>query len=324
MVIAITAKGDLTYGANEAQGAESGWLLGMQLEGIMPTSTDIREPQVEGPARVREALRVPRTQEGMKIPHVPQSRPLFSNSLLESDKQEKKRREFATMLSFTFQCLLIGALLVIPLMFTETLPKQQLLTFLVAPPPPPPPPPPAEAVSKVVRRIQSDLLTSGQLRTPSRIPAKVQMIREEEAPPPLPSIGGVAGGVPGGIPGGQLGGVIGGIVSQTSSRLPVPTLAVAAKRIRVSQGVTKGLLIQKIEPRYPPLALQARIQGQVVLRAIIGKDGSISELQLVSGHPLLAPAAIDAVKSWRYRPFQLNGEPIEVETTVTVTFAMSQ
>jgi hypothetical protein len=207
MVIVVIAKGDLTYGANEAQGAESGWLFGTQLEGIMPTSTDIREPQVEGPARVREVLRVPRTQEGMKIPHVPQSRPLFSNSLSESDKQEKKRREFATMLSFTFQCLLIGGLLVIPLMFTEMLPKQQLLTFLVAPPPPPPA---AEAVTKVVRRIQSDLLTSGQLRTPSRIPAKVQMLREEEAPPPLPSIGGVVGGVPGGIPGGQLGGVIGG------------------------------------------------------------------------------------------------------------------
>jgi protein TonB len=180
-------------------------------------------------------------------------------------------------------------------------------------------------VAKVVRQIQSDLLTSGQLRTPGRIPEKVQIIREEEAPPPLPSTGGVVGGVPGGIPGGQLGGVIGGIISQTSSLASVPKLSpTLPKRVRVSQGVTKGLLIQKIEPKYPPLALSARIWGQVVLQAIIGKDGEIKELSLVSGHPMLAPAAMEAVRRWRYRPYLLNGEPVEVDTTVTVTFQISQ
>jgi protein TonB len=163
--------------------------------------------------------------------------------------------------------LLIGILLIIPLMFTEDLPRQQLLTLLVAPPPPA-----AQAVAKVVRQIQSDLLTSGQLRTPGRIPEKVQIIREEEAPPPLPSTGGVVGGVPGGIPGGQLGGVIGGIISQTSSLASVPKLSpTLPKRVRVSQGVTKGLLIQKIEPKYPPLALSARIWGQVAFKQLSAK-----------------------------------------------------
>jgi protein TonB len=139
-------------------------------------------------------------------------------------------------------------------------------------------------------------------------------------------MGGVVGGVPGGIPGGQLGGVIGGILSQTSSLAALPKLAMPAppKRIRISQGVTKGSLIQKIEPKYPPLAQGARIAGQVLLRAIIGKDGDIKELELLSGHPMLAPAAIAAVKQWRYRPFLLNGEPIEVETTVTITFQIAQ
>jgi periplasmic protein TonB len=292
----------------------------------MPTATEVREPQVEERVRVWEAARVPRTQE-VQIPQLLRQRPLFTDSLLDSGKQERTRRRYTAVLSFTFQGLLIGALLIVPLMFTEELPKQQLLTFLVAPPPPPPPPPPAaEAMAKVVRQIQSDLLTGGQLRTPSRIPEKVQIIREEEAPPPLPSMGGVVGGVPGGIPGGQLGGVIGGIVSQTSSLAAVPKLAIPAppKRVRVSQGVTKGLLIQKIEPKYPPLALAARIWGQVVLKAIISKDGETKELQLVSGHPMLVPAAIEAVTQWRYRPYLLNGEPIEVETTVTVTFQISQ
>lgn len=290
----------------------------------MPTATEVREPQVEKRPNVWEAARVARTQEVLQIPQLLRQRPLFADSLLDSGQQERTRRKFAAVLSFTFQCLLIGVLLVVPLMFTEELPRQQLLTFLEAPPPPPPPPA-AEAVAKVVRQIQSDLLAGGKLRTPSRIPEKVQMIREEEAPPPLP-MGGVVGGVPGGIPGGQLGGVIGGIVNQTSSLAALPKLAVPApaKRIRVSQGVTKGLLIQKIEPKYPPLALAARIQGQVLLKAIIGKSGEIKELELLSGHPMLAPAAIEAVRQWHYRPFLLNGEPVEVDTTVTVNFQLSQ
>ncbi len=231
----------------------------------MPTATEVWEPQVEDRVQVRGPARGLRMQPMPQLPRLLSQRPLFADSLLDSGDQERHRRRFATALSFTFQCILIGVLLIVPLMFTEALPKQQLLTFLVAPlPPPPPPPPAAEAVAKVVREIQSDLLSGGQLRTPSRIPEKVQMIREEEAPPPLPMMGGVVGGVPGGIPGGQLGGVIGGIVSQTSSLATVPKFAlVQPKRVRISQGVTKGLLIQKIEPKYPPLALQAHIWGQV-------------------------------------------------------------
>jgi protein TonB len=287
----------------------------------MPTASEVREPQIENLVEVREAVRVPQKKEMAQIA-VPQ-RPLFADSLLDAGEQERKRRKFAAMLSFTVQCLVIGILIIVPLMYTDVLPKQQLLTFLLAPPPPPPPPPAAQAVAKVVRQVQSELL-NGQLRTPSRIPEKVQMIREEEAPPPLSSTGGVVGGVAGGIPGGQLGGVIGGIVNQTSSLASVPKLAAAQpKRIRVSQGVTRGLLIQKIEPIYPPLARQARVQGDVVLKAIVSKEGEIKELELVSGHPMLAPAAIEAVKRWHYRPFLLNGEPIEVETLVTVMFRIS-
>lgn len=259
-------------------------------------------------------------------PRVPE-RPLFADSVLDLGKMERNRRKFATVLSFVFQCLLIGSLLIVPPMFTEALPQQQLLRFLVARPPPPSPPPPAvQAIANVIRRTQSDLLNGGQLRTPSRIPEKVRMIHEGEAPPPLPSIGGVVGGVPGGVPGGQLGGIIGGIISQTSRsstipKLPPPTLP---KRVHISQGVTKGFLIKKIEHKYPPLALAARIWGEVVHHAIVSKDGEIKEPTLVSGHPMLAPAAIDAVRQWRYRPFLLNAKPAEVETTVTVTFQISQ
>jgi periplasmic protein TonB len=245
---------------------------------------------------------------------------MFEDSLIESGGKLKTKRGATTLVSFLFQVALIGVLVILPLVFTEALPKQQLMTFLVAPPPPPPPPPPPAAVPiKVVKTIQSDL-QNGQLRTPTKIPEKVQMIKEEEAPPPVMSAGGVVGGVPGGVPGGQMGGVIGGIISSTP--VAVPKVA-TPQRVRVSQGVSQGLIIKKVQPPYPPLARQARIQGQVILQAEISKDGTIENLHLISGHPMLAPAAIEAVKQWRYKPYLLNGEPVAVETTVMVNFSLS-
>ena len=85
----------------------------------------------------------------------------------------------------------------------------------------------------------------------------------------------------------------------------------------------EGNLIHKVQPDYPPLARQARIQGAVVLQAVISREGTIENLQVLSGHPMLVHAAIDAVSQWRYRPYVLNGDPIEVETQVTVNFVLS-
>jgi protein TonB len=255
---------------------------------------------------------------------VARQKALFEDSLLEASSGQRKRRTWSTFLAVLVQCLLIGVLLLVPLCFTDVLPKQQLLAFLEAPPPPPPPPPaaaPAAVPAKTVK-VASEI-ANGQLRTPGRIPTKVQMIKEDEAPPALTTTGGVVGGVPGGIPGGQLGGVIGGIISSSSSLAAVPNLSKPVslpQRVRISQGVSKGLLTYRVEPTYPVLARQAHIQGVVVLTALIDKEGMIQNLQVVSGHPMLAPAAIEAVKQWRYKPFILGGQPFAVETTVTVNF----
>ena len=180
----------------------------------MATLIEIHEPEI------REELHTPEPviygyEPELEEQPIP-ARVLFSDSLLESGARERKRRSFATTISFAFQCVLLGVMLIVPLMFTEALPTQQLLTFLIAPPPPPPPPPPPAAMVKVVR--QTDVLNNGQLRTPTRIPQKVEIIREEEAPPPMNS--GVVGGVPGGIPGGQLGGVIGGLSARLQPLSP--------------------------------------------------------------------------------------------------------
>jgi periplasmic protein TonB len=244
---------------------------------------------------------------------------MFEDSLLESGGRLKTKRGRTTTLAFLIEVGIVGVLVLIPLVFTEALPKQQLMTFLVAPPPPPPPPPPAAAPVKVVKQIQTDIV-NGELRTPTKIPKKVEMIKEDEAPPPVMATSGVVGGVPGGVPGGQMGGVIGGIISSTP--MAVPKVA-TPQRVRVSQGVSQGLLVRKVNPVYPPLARQARIQGTVILEAQISKTGDIQNLRLISGHPMLAPAAIEAVKQWKYKPYLLNGEPVEVDTQVQVNFTLS-
>jgi protein TonB len=288
------------------------------------TTLEIHEPEVRdaNPAARGLAVVFPPAKLVMGPPLSP--KPMFSDSVLEFGMY-RKRKFFATTTSFAVNILALCVLLLIPLAFTEQLPQAQLLTFLVAPPPPPPPPPPAAAaVQKVIRQIQTDMLSGGELRTPTRIPQKVQMVKEDDAPPPMSASGGVVGGVPGGIPGGQLGGVIGGIVSATSNLSAVPRFVPQAPtRVRISQGVTRGLLIHRQEPPYPPMAKAARVQGEVVLTAIISTTGEIQNLQLVSGHPMLVPAALESVRQWRYKPYLLDGQPVEVETTITVIFALS-
>ncbi|MGA1984860.1 MAG: energy transducer TonB [Candidatus Sulfotelmatobacter sp.] len=243
---------------------------------------------------------------------------MFEDSLIESGGRLKTKRGWTSIVSFAIQMGIIGVMVLIPLIFTEALPKGQMMFLLVAPPPPPPPPPPAAAMVQHVKVVQTDII-NGELRTPTKIPQKIKMIQEDEAPPAMASAG-VVGGVPGGIPGGQMGGVIGGIISATP--VAVPKVATPT-RVRVSSGVSSGLLIRKVNPAYPPLARQARIQGVVILQAQISKDGSIENLQLISGHPMLAPAAIEAVKQWKYKPYLLNGEPVEVDTQVQVNFTLA-
>lgn len=240
---------------------------------------------------------------------------MFEDSLIESGGRLKTKRGRTTLVSFILEAIVVVILILIPLMFTEALPKGQLMTFLVAPPPPPPPPPPPAAV-KIVKQVETDIVNN-QLRTPTKIPKQVKIIQEEEAPPPTT---GIVGGVPGGVPGGAANGVIGGIISST----PVAVPKVAVQRVRVSQGVTQGMKVHDVTPQYPQMAKIARVQGPVVLAAVIGKDGSIQGLRVVSSaSPLLNQAALEAVKQWRYRPYILNGEPVEVDTTITVNFTLS-
>jgi TonB family protein len=135
-------------------------------------------------------------------------------------------------------------------------------------------------------------------------------------PPPPPPAKGVVGGIINGVPGGVVGGV------------PLPAAQATTandnpQRIRVGGNVQAANLLVKVTPAYPPLAKQARIQGTVRFTVIIGKDGSIENMELISGHPLLVPSATDAVRQWVYKPTLLNGQPVEVMTQVDVNYTLS-
>jgi protein TonB len=249
---------------------------------------------------------------------------MFEQSLLDL-QGTKTKTKYTVVFSFLLECLGLAIGILIPLIYTDTLPAYQLMSYLVAPPPPPPPapPPPVVKVQKVIPRE----FDAGKLMQPKAIPKKVQIIEESDTPPSA-AIAGVVGGVPGGIAGGAMGGVIGGIIANAPVAPPPPPKVEAPKaapqRIRVGGNVQKANLINAPKPSYPPLAKQARIQGTVKLNAIIDKEGLIQQLTVVSGHPLLIPAALEAVKQWRYKPTLLNSEPVEVITQIDVNFTLSQ
>ena len=244
---------------------------------------------------------------------------MFEQSLMET-AIGKTRTPWTMALSFGLQMLMIGVAILVPLLNYYELPATELMGFLVAPPPPPPPAPPPVVTRKIVPE------QFNPMATPVAIPDRVAIIQDEA--PPAASIAGVIGGISGGAIGGGLGGVIGGIISSTPIVPPPPPPIKKApppppKRIRVGGAVQKANLIRQVRPVYPPLARQARIQGTVKLTAIIAKNGTIEKLEVVSGHPLLIPSALQAVKQWRYKPTLLNGQPVEVVTQVDVNFTLT-
>jgi protein TonB len=197
-------------------------------------------------------------------------------------------------------------------------------TFLVAPPPPPP----AAAPVRVISRPRHLLLVNSKLIAPVIIPKHVAILKE--APPLEPSaiLSEQTGGVPGGVPGGRLGGVLGGILSGTRTMVPPPPpLPKALKQsgpIPVGGFVKPPQLIRDVTPSYPLLAREARIQGDVVLDAVLDKHGDVTQLQLVSGNALLVPAAMHAVEDWKYEPTLLDGQPVSVEMHITVQFRLGE
>jgi len=242
---------------------------------------------------------------------------VFADYMGEYSWANRSHRGWTTLVSFALQVVAMGTLLLLPLLSIQGVPPLQLMAALVAPAPPPWP---APAVSTRSQTVPPSNMIGHSLMMPRHIPREVANLNETELPPPLEFPGGPA--VPGGTgPPGARNPVFDSLGSGTTST-PLLSPPPAARPVRVSH-MMEGNLIHKVQPEYPQLARQARIQGTVVLRAIISREGKIENLQVLSGHPLLAPAAIEAVRQWRYRPYLLNDQPVEVETEVTVNFTLS-
>lgn len=228
--------------------------------------------------------------------------------------------------------LVLGTVLLIPLLIVEGPSVVRLSTMLMAPPAPPPPPPPAVKLVEVPAQIARSMFSGARLLAPITIPRRIAEIHDQEMPP---DPGLMSTGVAGSIPGGAPDGVLGSILDQARQVVAPPKeppkpvvrdtpVEKAPARIRVSSGVQEARLVSRVIPVYPQLAKAARISGVVKLIGIIARDGHINQLQVISGHPLLVPAAVDAVKKWVYQPTLLSGEPVEVIAPIDVNFTLSQ
>jgi protein TonB len=245
-------------------------------------------------------------------------------------------RACSTIAGVAAQSLLLTAAVMVPLIFPEALPRVRSAVDLLAPPgPPPPPPPPLKTM--LVRTSPRTLQPTRILIEPRAMPPSPVMF--VDPPPAAPETGpaGVIGGTEGGSPDGVVGSVVNMFTQAVNSIRPSvlpPKLPAAPPKqaaavapppkapISVGGDVQEAKIIHRILPLYPPLARRARISGKVELHGLIGVDGRIRALRVLSGHPLLIQSALDAVRQWVYRPTLLNGSPVEVEAPITVNFTL--
>jgi protein TonB len=239
---------------------------------------------------------------------------MFEDSLFESSGTLSKRNPWTAAISFAMQGLLAGGLVLLPLIYTEALPGRQQGSIFTEPAPPPGSAPAStHARSAQPRPTAEDKV----LRVPNSIPSRIAILHDQ---PTNADAAGAADGF--WVPGGTGTDAPNSVISSVIKIPPAMPKVVVPPKVRVSSGVAQGLLIHETKPVYPPLAMQARIQGTVLLQAVVAKDGTVQELRVVSGHPLLVKAAMDAVKLWRYKPYRLNDQPVEVDTEIIVNFTL--
>jgi periplasmic protein TonB len=215
----------------------------------------------------------------------------------------------ALALSSFVQVCVVGALLLIPLLYTQGLPGVQLRSVLAAPPPPPAPP------QRILVKTQARSSDGRVFSAPALVVSRTTTTLAESLAPPEVGLSAWPGGVyegPGVAPG------------NIAPPAPLPAKTQSHQPIRIGGGVSEANLIRRVQPVYPHLARTTHVEGVVEFTAIISKQGTIENLQLVHGHPLLVNAAREAILQWRYRPTLLNGEPVEVITDIMVKFTLSQ
>jgi len=235
---------------------------------------------------------------------------MFEDSTFESSGRIRTRSRGWMIAAFAFNGSILLALILIPLIYPEALPRVGRLMLMEAPRPPMERPKPLPLNQKAAV-VHSEIATS--LTVPRLIPKDIAMVRGPEQLAPVDTR---SWGTPGGIPG----------ADNVFRSRSAPTVVIEKPKgpVRISSGIANSILIDQRVPVYPAIARAAGVHGTVVLQATISKNGTIENLRVVSGPPMLQQAALDAVAQWRYKPYLLNGEPIEVETTVNVVFTLGR
>lgn len=244
---------------------------------------------------------------------------LFSDCMLQNSSAhrflaDRSRRSWATLTSFAAQVLAIGLLLLLPLLRNVALPAARTVSTPVSLGRVRQPQSPVHS-QRAGPAVPVTFLDPNRLLLPSHSP-HIDRGNDEPGTPAPEGFVGDGIGLPGvaneGLP----------ISILTGARPVMPAAPPKPAHMFRRSNMLEGSLIRRVQPTYPPLARSARVQGAVVLFATISTEGAIENLRVLSGHPLLVSAAIDAVKQWRYRPYILNGDPIEVETEITVNFVL--
>lgn len=228
---------------------------------------------------------------------------------------DSPRRSWSALLGFTLQACALLWLFVLPLLYTQSIADLHLPPALLARLVGPPATPRAKASPGNEVSVMKPM--SLWMRPPDYQPHRSFPDSGQSQPP---GFGEVGVGLPSNDS--QDIGFWGGPDGRPLDVVTPPPVPVISPKARVSR-MMEGNLILRVQPQYPPLARQARVQGSVVLRAIISREGAIEHLQVMSGPPLLVESAIRAVRQWRYRPYLLNDEPLDVETQITVNFSLN-
>jgi protein TonB len=248
---------------------------------------------------------------------------VFAEALLEQSSTRQRRSPRDWALSFFLHLVILFALLFLPLYFSQGLDMKHLETTLLVAPMPPmaAPPPPPVAVARLAR-VAPKVFTPGALTAPAFVPKAVPAASTDVAPPEEAISAGM-NAVAGGVPGGQIGGITGGMPNLAA---PVPAAAPVPegpkRPVRVGGEVKPPRLIYGPAAVYPILASQGHVHGTVVIDAIIDEHGNVVQEKVVSGHPLLVQAALQAVSERKYEPTILDGEPTPVDLRVEVNFQM--
>ncbi len=248
---------------------------------------------------------------------------MFDN-LPESSKHGRENTRTGMLMLVTSLvyavALLAGAIGTI-IWFNPTLMDSLNVEAMIAPPPPPPAPPPA-APPVIVKPVQTVTTFTPPSKPPEKIPDPTTVVSK-------PVVTAVSQGVPGGVPGGQVGGVVGApsrddVPPPPPPPTPKPTAEATPipKKISVSGGVLQGSAIRKVQPPYPPIAKAARAAGAVQVQVTIGEDGRVIDAAVVSGHPLLRDAALQAARQWIFKPTELSGVPVKVQGVLTFNFTL--